>query len=245
MEPNSRRKMLEKQYEQAAFALLLDELMAEEGAALLREAETVPSADIPPETDARCRKTIRRADAGVRRRQALHFMGKAVSRVAVVFFIAAMAVTVPFCTVSAFRTSSLNLIYDTFDKGTTISADDASGKQEIAVKSPSWFPSGKWKTVFLDNEENLYVIRFKDSDANIIFYSEMPTEGSTVSIDSEDSIQTDVLVNGHSALMAVKENQIILVWLDSADSTICTLELHGSRELFTPDIAIRIAESIE
>ncbi len=32
MKENTRRKALEQQYEQAAFALLLDDLMAEEGA---------------------------------------------------------------------------------------------------------------------------------------------------------------------------------------------------------------------
>lgn len=246
MKENTRRKALEQQYEQAAFALLLDDLMAEEGAALLREADGTASADVPPEADERCIKTIRRADAKTRRGQVLRFAGKAVSRVAVVFLVVAIAFSVPFCTVSAFRAASLNLIYDTFDKGTVISPDVMSGKRDIAAKSPSWFPSGIWKTVFLTNEENIYVIRFEDSDANVIFYSEMPADGSTVSIDSEGAIlQSDVLVNGCSALMAVKESQIILAWLDSANSLICTLEVHGPQDSFTPDIAIRIAESIK
>lgn len=246
MKENTRRKALEQQYEQAAFALLLDDLMAEEGAALLRETDGTASADVPPEADGRCMKTLRRADAKARRGQVLRFAGKAISRVAVVFLVVAITFSVPFCTVSAFRAASLNLIYDTFDKGTVISPDITSGKRDNAAKSPSWFPSGIWKTVFLTNEENIYVIRFEDSDANVIFYSEMPADGSTVSIDSEGAIlQSDVLVNGCSALMAVKESQIILAWLDSANSLICTLEVHGPQDSFTPDIAIRIAESIK
>lgn len=247
METNTRRKILEKQYEQAAFALLLDDLMVEEGTALLGETGIAETADVPPEADERCMETIRRSQARERRYQALRFAGKTVSRVAVVFLVVAIAFSVPFCTVSAFRAASLNLIYDTFDKGTSISADDLSeSKRELAVKSPSWFPSGTWKTVFLTNEESLYAIRFEDEDANVIFYSEMPADGSTVSIDSEDTImQSDVFVNGNNALMAIKENQIILAWLDSAGSVICTLEVRGMNESFTPDAAVRIAESIK
>lgn len=107
MKENTRRKALEQQYEQAAFALLLDDLMAEEGAALLHETDGAASADVPPEADGRCIKTIRRADAKARRGQVLRFAGKAVSRVAVVFLVVAIAFSVPFCTVSAFRDAAL------------------------------------------------------------------------------------------------------------------------------------------
>ena len=121
MKENTRRKALEQQYEQAAFALLLDDLMAEEGASLLREADGAASADVPPEADGRCIKTIRRADAKVRRGQVLRFTGKAVSRVAVVFLVVAIAFSVPFCTVSAFRDAALGYMLRTFDAGTDIS----------------------------------------------------------------------------------------------------------------------------
>lgn len=245
MEANSRRKMLEKQYEQAAFALLLDDLMAEEGTALLRE--TVPSADVPPEADARCRRTIRRAGAGVRRRQALRFMGKAVSRVAVVFLVAAVAVAVPFCTVSAFRDAALGYVIRTFDAGTDISLyGNSENPPYPGGGHPTWFPDGTWTLTETMRDASMYIVKYKDAAGDCIEYSELSAAGSGLTIDTENAVvKTDAAVRGWPATISIKENRSIAVWLDEENGIFCLLLLYGDHMDTGEETLLRIAENIK
>ena len=59
----TRRERLQDQYEDALFALLMDDLAWQEGERLLEENERLtydPDAEIPNEVMMRCRKTINR-----------------------------------------------------------------------------------------------------------------------------------------------------------------------------------------
>ncbi len=247
----SRKELLYEQYEAAMFALVLDEIMEREGAGFLEENEHLKNDNSLTLNKAfvdRCFKTIKHQDLISKRQSAIRGAKKMVVRIAVLFLVCFLVFSIPFCTVSAFRTASLNLVIETFDKGTKITADEdhLNGSLTTLSKSPTWFPAGTWRAVFLTNEESLFLIRFEDLDSNVIFYSEIPTDGSMLSIDTEDAeILSDILVYGNKAVMSVKREQVILSWIDDSNSTICTLEVHGSHFIATPDIALRIAESIK
>ena len=71
----TRREKLQENFEDALFALLMEEVAEQEGQRLLEENEKLkrdPESTVPPEVDRRCLKTIRRAFAKTQRRAAGH-----------------------------------------------------------------------------------------------------------------------------------------------------------------------------
>lgn len=247
METNTRRKMLEKQYEQAAFALLLDDLMAEEGAALLGETCIAEAADIPPEADERCMETIRRSQARERRYQALRFAGKTVSRVAVVFLVVAIAFSVPFCTVSAFRDATLGYVLRTFDVGADISLYGTSAPQPyLGGGHPAWFPDGSWTLTEATRDETMYLVKYEDVAGDCIEYSELAADSSGITIDTENAeVKTDAIIRGWSATISIKEKRSIAVWLDEENGIFCMLLLYGEHMDTSEEALFKIAENIK
>ena len=165
-----------------------------------------------------------------------------------IFLIIFLVFAVLFTTVSAFRTAVVNFIVDNFGKGAAVRSDEDSLNDDraLVVKSPTWFPEGKWEMVFLSDQGSIYLIDYADDNSNQILYSELPTETSTLSIDTENAaVTTDITVNGNQAIMSVKGEMIILAWIDDSNSTICTLEVHGQEFVAKPEIVLRIAESIK
>ena len=238
--------MLEKQYEQAAFALLLDDLMAEEGAALLGETCIAEAADVPPGADERCMKTIRRSQARERRHQALRIAGKTVSRVAVVFLVVAIAFSVPFCTVSAFRDATLGYVLRTFDVGADISLYGTSAPQPyLGGGHPAWFPDGSWILTETTRDETMYLVKYEDVAGDCIEYTELTASGSGITIDTQDGkVRTDVLIRNCPATISIKENRCIAVWLDEENDIFCMLLLYGDHMDASEETLIRIAENI-
>ena len=198
--------------------------------------------------DGRCLKTIRQKDTAANRKTTVRAAKKLAARVSVVFLILFLAFAVPFTTVSAFRTATIRFIVDQFGKGAVVCSDENSLEDDRAysVKSPTWFPEGTWRMVFLSNEGSIYLIDYADENSNKIFYSEGPVEGSTFGFDTENAeLITDIRVNGNKAVMSVKGEMIILVWIDDYHSTICSLEVHGQEFVAKPEIVLKIAESIQ
>lgn len=246
METNNRRKILEKQYEHAAFALLLDNLMVEEGTALLRETNSSENFGISPEADERCMRAIRRSQARERRHQALRSVGKAVSRVAVVFLVVAIAFSVPFCTVSAFRDATLGYVLRTFDVGADISLYGTSAPQPyLGGGHPTWFPDGSWILTETTRDDTMYLVKYEDAAGDCIEYTELTASGSGITIDTQDGkVRTDVLIRNCPATISIKENRCIAVWLDEENDIFCMLLLYGDHIDTSEETLIRIAENI-
>ena len=254
MEQNmTRHALLYEQYESSVFSLILDEIMKREGELLLTENEQMKEdSNTEPSSllDKRCMKALKRKQAHDIGVKAFRKMKQMMAPVSVVFFVIFIIFLVPFCTVSAFRVSSLNLVANTFDKGTVITANKRHMNNEHnepnnISKYPTWFPEGEWKLVYLCDEPTLFLTRYEDQSSNTVFYSEIPVEGSSLTVDTENAeIIKDVRVHDSDAMMSVKDGLIILVWIDDVQSVICNLEISGSYDILSPETALRIAESI-
>ena len=251
MEQNmTRHALLYEQYESSVFSLILDEIMKREGELLLTENEQMKEdSNTEPSSllDKRCMKALKRKQAHDIGVKAFRKMKQMMAPVSVVFFVIFIIFLVPFCTVSAFRESSLNLVVNTFDKGTVISANKwhTNNDPNTVLKYPTWFPEGEWKLVYLCDEPTLFLTRYEDQSSNTVFYSEIPVEGSSLTVDTENAeIIKDVRVHDSDAMMSVKDGLIILVWIDDVQSVICNLEISGSYDILSPETALRIAESI-
>ena len=248
---NDRRSELLEAYEEAAFALAMDELMEQEGRDLLEQNEKLlgwKDPDFPEELDARCLRMIDRYYRKKTARRCLKALKKPFLTVCAVFFCLFLAFLVPFTTVSAFRAASLDLVIERFDVGTTIRVqrDSENTDQTTDVfRSPTWFPPGTWTPVVLEEDPLSYMIGFEDENENTIYYYDMSAESSSLNIDTENAEVNEITVNGCKGLSSVKDGQVILAWVDDERSLICDLMVQGSGEIATLENALRIAESIE
>ena len=91
---------------------------------------------------------------------------------------------------------------------------------------------------FIDSQKTIWDESGRnDVDRSVIEeLSPMDTEGAEV--------RTDLRVHGYDALMSVKEGLLILVWSDTDRGVLCTLELQGQHPGFTPELLLRMAESL-
>lgn len=145
----TRREMLMEQYENALFALLMDEVAESEGRKAIEENERLKERGEPVISDTsrqRCMKTIARKTT----QQDVKLYGRVASRiitkVAVAALVAMLLFTTAFASSESFRIKTLNFVIDTFDDRTELSlvSGDAPSAAQTAVPqiTVGWLPEG-------------------------------------------------------------------------------------------------------
>lgn len=119
----TRREMLMERYEDALFALLMDEVAEAEGEAALELNEQLrsdPAADVPLLTRKRCERVIRGALTREGVKRARRVTGRVLQKVCVVATLCAVVFGTAFVTVEEFRVATLNALIEAFDDRTEI-----------------------------------------------------------------------------------------------------------------------------
>lgn len=126
----NRSERLYNDYEDALFALLMDEVAQEEGAQLLEENERLkndPNAAVPPELDKKSLETIRRTLAG-RNRRHTHTVGWYLSRLAIAILAALLLFAVAYASIPDLQLKTLQMLVENSDVSSRLSF--AGGKNE-------------------------------------------------------------------------------------------------------------------
>lgn len=141
----TRRELLQDRYEDALFALLMDDVATAEGKRAAVENERLkndPSAEIPAGMEMRSLQTIRRCFA----RRDLYSVGrftvKAMKRVVMAAGVAAILFTGAFAASETVRLNTLNLIIEVFDTNTTFRFVDQPVETESLSLEVGWLPEG-------------------------------------------------------------------------------------------------------
>ncbi len=116
-------KQLQENYENALFALLMDEYAKEEGEHLLtlqQELEKDPDFQLPEGMEERGLKLIRKTYRKNNRKYAMKIAGKALTRVAVVVLTLNITFGAFFVSVEAFRNKVLNMVLTYCETHTTV-----------------------------------------------------------------------------------------------------------------------------
>lgn len=116
-------KQLQENYENAMFALLMDEYAKEEGEQLLtlqQELEQNPDFQLPEGMEERGLKLIRKAYRKNNRKYALKIVQKAMTRVAVIVLVLNITFGCFFVRVEAFRNEILNMVLTYCETHTTV-----------------------------------------------------------------------------------------------------------------------------
>lgn len=146
----TRREMLMEQYEDALFALIMDEVAEVEGQKALEENQRLKESGelvIPEEVSQRCQRVIARKTAEKDLKRFGKGFGRVVTKVAVVALMGMLLFTTAFAASEDFRVKTLNFVMEVFDDRTEIRfvpenmASDASNSVVPRITA-GWLPEG-------------------------------------------------------------------------------------------------------
>lgn len=242
----TRQELLKEQYEDALFALLMDNFSAAQGKAAWEENERLkrdPAAAVPLPVQQRCLKQISRHFS----RQYFRSVGKTcsrvVNRIAIVALISILLLTTAFAISPTFRLNTLNLMISTLDDRTNLQLftgnTDFQPIEECQIMA-HWLPDG----YTLDSRENYsrgIWNQYRSQNNQIIQISATTNENLIVSIDTEDADTDSITIHDNKALLSQKDDTLQIAWLDQLTHVLWTIYGEG---ISKSDI-IQIAENVE
>lgn len=244
----TKREKLQEQYEEALFALLMEDAkQAHDKQAAEMHAQTAQSDDIqlPPEMDERMLELIRQSCTPKRR--VVHFP-KLVSRVAVAACLALCVTTTAFAASPALRTYVLSLSTTVTEKYTEFhflynGQDDMPAEyadSEVQEFTIGWLPDE-----FLFEKEERYsdqiIYSFQTTDERHLTIDKITNATTSSAIDTEDAEISYVPIRGKSALVSEKDNYVILTWAEPENATIYCV----TGENVSKDDVIKVAQNIQ
>lgn len=210
----NRKELLRERYEDALFALLMEEVATAEGEKALEEnlrLQNDPAARVPESVDSKCRQTIHRYFARRRRlafqTRSLRVAAKAMVAVGILstlFFTA-------FATSETVRLNTLNLVTEVFEEKTSFHFADNTGNEDPQIFA-EWLPDG-----FLLSEEesgnegpNSWVVyRNNNCFIHIMRYN---GNKKILSLDTEDAQVYTKEINKKDATFIIKDGELQLIW---------------------------------
>ena len=220
------RERLQENYEDALFALLMDDVAQTEGARLIRENEALradPNAAVPAEIDRRCKQVIQRTLAKRKHGMSLRKFGQQICRAAVIATIITSLFISAYAFSPSFRAGTLNLLLEIDDKVATWRFDDGSLPQlpeEEGMENDISFD--------FSNIPDGYTITEIDSSPNQMYIKLLNTQGIQVDMDIFKITDTatytydvenfdyyeEITYEGMTAILTDKRGVLSIAWAD-------------------------------
>lgn len=215
----NRRERLQDRYEDALFALLMDDIATMESKKAEEENERLkndPSAAVPEDLDRRCMQLIRRHFAKQKARAAGRFTMKAMKKVALAAGIAAILFTTAFATSEAVRVRTLNLMIEVFETNTEFrfvsSSEQTSPQFEVG-----WVPDDYFLTDRGSGSTETWC-EYQNAENKILSISCERTNGLTADIDTEDAEVGYISIRDSQAMLVKKDQLVQLFWTPDDNS---------------------------
>jgi len=245
----TRREQLRDQYEDALFALLMDDLVWQEGERLLEENERLkndPEGDVPEEAMLRCRRVIDREFNKRSAARVCRVTWKVVKRLAAAACIAVLLFTAAFAVSDTVRINTLNLMIEVYDRYTDyrfVPEPEQPDTARYTGFEVGWLPEG---FALVDERSN----QFGTSASYKNFHGETLAidlynvgKSGTVSIDTEDAEVENITINGREAAFNTKDYYQIVMPIPEKQQILCASYL-SETELPPKEEFIKIVESI-
>lgn len=226
-----RHDRLQKNYEDALFALLMDQVAQEEGERLLAENERLmndPGAEVPESFDRASRAAIRRAAAGGRRRRTtLRNVRRILDKVAILVLMILVLVGSAYAAFPSVRIRMLNWMIENSDVAsrlTVLEDPDAEafleGDTLMGYQLPA-LPRGYVVVERKDGERSGWVKYQHENGSSI----QVGIENSrTAYLDTEDAdFAQKVTIHGFSGTLAEKEDSVTITWNDTEHEKVIML----------------------
>lgn len=239
-----RREELQDRYEDALFALLMDDMAIDAGKKALEENERLkndPAAEVPEDVDKRCRKTIRRRFTQLRLRAFGRVTGRALCMMAMVLGVASFLFAGAFAASKTVRSTVLNLVVEAFPDSTSFFFTEEQPQDTPRQVTVGWVPEG-FALVDQGQEISQTWSIYQGSENQLLCVTYQLGDGATLNIDTEDIMFSEVIdINGTNAKLYEKEGKLQIVWGSSDKAAFLAIAGEG---IDRKDM-IRIAESIE
>lgn len=210
------KKELYEQYEEAFFAVLMDQIADAEGEALMEENHLLqddPAAAIPAETTRRCLRLIRRQSHKAQRQRTARRSMRIIARIAVAVMSLVVLYAVAFAASETVRVHTLNFLVQELDVGTQyLFPGDESA--ETSEKFASHILSIAQETVpsdfeYVSSEENplISIFYFENAagDQITVKYVNLDDANGKIIIDTENAEVTHQVISGQEVTIAYKD----------------------------------------
>lgn len=246
----NRNDRLYNDYEDALFALLMDEVAQEEGARLLEENERLkgdPNAAVPPDLDKKSLETIRKTLAGQYRRHT-HTVGWYLSRLAIAILAALLLFVAAYASIPDLRLKTLQMLIDNSDISSRLSFavggnDNATGEAAKRQTLAGYvLPEISEDYTVVDQGETSRSawIKYQHADGSVIRI--IATNSADYFLDNEAVEDCeDIEVCGFSGKTYYdKDGAVYVSWYDSEHEKIIVLYADG----IDKEMALTYAEQI-
>lgn len=224
---DDREKLMER-YDDAAFALMMDEYAEAEGEAILAEfraaAEAGELPEMPEELDKACRNTIRREYARRERRVRLRQLRRAAARVAVAVFVVIGILSTLVFSVEAWRNTILGRFMKETEEGTLITWEEPlQDFRDVSVATfEAMLPDG-YVRVSEAITENITMVVYADENENLAQLYIVPASGN-VTLDTEGAVCTEIVLGDFDALLIEEPPECMVVWENQEEGVLCTVQ---------------------
>ena len=224
----TRKERLREQYEDALFALIMEEAAEAEGQKALEENRRLRDSGlaIPDGLRQRCHRAIAKGFAGQELRRVGRGVSRVVTKVALVALVGMLLLTTVFAASEDFRVKTLNLALEIFEDHTeiTLTPDEsiiASSVDSVVPQlTAGWVPDG---FALVEEGENSAMAwkEFQNEEAGTqISITVFNLRTGRMSVDTEDAEMLPVQINGADAfIINDTEDEIIqIIWQEDAAS---------------------------
>lgn len=231
------------QYDDAAFALLMDRSAEEEGAELLRAFREASAADALPEytheLDQRCRDSIdREFGRQTRRVRFRRFARSAVRAAIVVFAMIGLAGTL-IMSVEAWRVPVINYFIDS-DSEFFMIDDNTSDSNTLEVISDC-MPDG-YLAVNQNMDGDNQSIAYQNKEGDFALF-EILSKADSIQFDAEDAAHRKVSILGCDGILILK-NGVRILWANGNGTAVYSIYATNIAEEELLEIAAKIASQL-
>ena len=218
----TRKERLREQYEDALFALIMEEAAEAEGQKALEENRRLRDSGlaIPDGLRQRCHRAIAKGFAGQELRRVGRGVSRVVTKVALVALVGMLLLTTVFAASEDFRVKTLNLALEIFEDHTeiTLTPDEsiiASSVDSVVPQlTAGWVPDG---FALVEEGENSAMAwkDFQNEEAGTqISITVFNLRTGRMSVDTEDAEMLPIQINGADAfIINDTEDEIIqIIW---------------------------------
>ena len=234
-----RHEELVEQYEDAAFALLMEGVIRAQGEEAMAENQRLredPEADVPGEVTDAALRTIRRRFA---QRKALDLgktLARGAGRVDMFVGVFSMCFTAAFASSRDLREKTINTVLEVFEDHATLIFEDAAASKGSSW-SVGWVPEGF--EVQNSDPEGAWV-EYTRPDGGYLCVSVSHGSELGISFDTEDADVTRVEFQSGTATV-VEEDYVRILWIPEGEPTVVDIIGEG----ITREEALRVLESVE
>ena len=239
----TRREQLQDQYEDALFALLMDDLATANGKRAAEENERLkndPSFEVSERADRRSLQTIRRQFTKQRLLSAGRFTAKAVKGAVMAAGVAAILFTGAFAASETVRLNTLNLIIEVFDTNTTFRFVDQPVENEALSLEVGWIPEG-YTLINYEQNDTFIGFQYQRSEGELISINYILMSGTETKVDTEGTEAESIEIQGTEAILAEKEDGIQLAWTINNNTALVGLWGEG----IDRETLLRVAEELK